>query len=189
MKYKMFVLGQNFTVVTDHRPLVSLFNSPSKPGPFRVERLRLKLHGFTFEVIHKSEKWNASDYLSRHPSPIRDLTAKELEGTIELECHVINIVKLNIPTALTIMDIQEGTASDPILRKIISGLKSATLDGNDSDMKEYRRFIDEFSVARDVVMRGDRIVILPSLRKKVICVGHEGHQGVVKTKQLLRSKM
>ena len=87
------------------------------------------------------------------------------------------------------MDIQEGTASDPILRKIISGLKSGTLDGNDSDIKEYRRFLDEFSVARDVVMRGDRIVIPPSLIKKVICVGHEGHQGVVKTNQLLRSKV
>ena len=43
IKYEMFVLGHNFTVVTDHRPLISLFNSPSKPAPFRVEGIRLKL--------------------------------------------------------------------------------------------------------------------------------------------------
>ena len=57
----------------------------------------------------------------------------------------------------------------------------------DPDLKHYAQIIDELSIARDIVLRGSRIVIPTSLIKKVICIGHEGHQGIVKMKQFLRS--
>ena len=38
-------------------------------------------------------------------------------------------------------------------------------------------------------MRGHRIMILSSIQNKVIGLAHEGHQGLVKTKMLLRSKV
>ena len=38
-------------------------------------------------------------------------------------------------------------------------------------------------------MRGMRIVIPVSLRKRVLELAHEGHQGIVKTKDRLRSKV
>ena len=67
-----------------------------------MERIRLKLQGFMFDVIHKPGKWNPSDYLSRHPSPISDLTAHELENTMELECHAVNVINSNISTAFNL---------------------------------------------------------------------------------------
>ena len=38
-------------------------------------------------------------------------------------------------------------------------------------------------------MKKDKIVIPIKLRKRIIAAGHDGHQGIVKTKMLLRSKV
>ena len=38
-------------------------------------------------------------------------------------------------------------------------------------------------------MRGSRIVIPSSLQNRAISIAHEGHQGLVKTKQLIREKI
>ena len=46
--------------------------------------------------------------------------------------------------------------------------------------------IGELSVKDDVEMRGSRVVIPTTLQKRAVEVAHEGHQGLVKTKQLLR---
>ena len=47
----------------------------------------------------------------------------------------------------------------------------------------------ELSYIDGLVMRGNRIVIPKMLRKRILDICHEGHMGIVKTKQLLRSKV
>ena len=53
----------------------------------------------------------------------------------------------------------------------------------------YRSLRDEITVVGRLVMRGMRIVIPVSLHKRVPELAHEGHQGFVKTKDCLRSKV
>ena len=36
-RYKDYLYGTDFEVVTDHLPLVSLYNNPTRPAPTRVE--------------------------------------------------------------------------------------------------------------------------------------------------------
>ena len=38
----------------------------------------------------------------------------------------------------------------------------------------------------NIILRGTRIVIPSGLRKRAMELAHEGHQGLVKTKQLIR---
>ena len=45
------------------------------------------------------------------------------------------------------------------------------------------------SVDGNIFLRGNRIVIPDALQKRVIELAHEGHQGLVKTRSLLRSKV
>ncbi len=47
---EIYLLGRDFEVITDHKPLVSLYNNPRRPGPFRVVRMRPKLQGFSFTL-------------------------------------------------------------------------------------------------------------------------------------------
>ena len=50
---------------------------------------------------------------------------------------------------------------------------------------------DELTVSdeSDIVLRNGRIVVPTVLREKAVLLAHEGHQGLVKTKQLLREKV
>ena len=66
--FQMYLLGMSFTVYTDHKPLVSLLNNPRRDPPFRLERIRLRLQGFNFMIVHISGSLNPNDYTYRHPA-------------------------------------------------------------------------------------------------------------------------
>jgi len=53
----------------------------------------------------------------------------------------------------------------------------------------YRAIRNELSVLGKLVLRGTRLVIPKKLRRQVLDLAHEGHQGVVKTKERLRTKV
>ena len=50
--------------MTDHKPLIKMFNNPRAEAPFRIERIRLKLQGFCYTIAHIHGPRNTSDYLS-----------------------------------------------------------------------------------------------------------------------------
>merc|ERR1711867_170527 len=50
-----YLYGIQFEVVTDHEPLVPLYNNPSRPAPVRVERHRSKLRSFVFTTTCQAE--------------------------------------------------------------------------------------------------------------------------------------
>ena len=60
---------------------------------------------------------------------------------------------------------------------------------NKEQLSALRSVKDELSVHCGVVLlRNDRIIMSTSLRAKVIQLGHEGHQGVVRTKSYVAQK-
>jgi len=66
--FRPYLYGTRFKIVTDHRPLIWLFNI-SDPGS-RLIRWRLKLEEYDYEIVHKAGKGNTNaDALSRNPIP------------------------------------------------------------------------------------------------------------------------
>ena len=57
------------------------------------------------------------------------------------------------------------------------------------EVQDYKRLKDEFSVYNGVVLRMNRILIPPTLRSRAVELAHLGHQGIVKTKQLITDKV
>ena len=55
------------------------------------------------------------------------------------------------------------------------------------DLKPYSALRDELSNFDGIVLRENRIVVPQSLRKKILKLAHETYQGVVKTKQFIRT--
>ena len=53
----------------------------------------------------------------------------------------------------------------------------------------FKAVRNELTVLGKLVLRGTRLVIPMKLRKQVLDLAHEGHQGIVKTKQRLRTKV
>ena len=65
LKFQIYLLGKRFSVITDHKPLVHMFNRPKTQMPYRVERIRMKLQGFDFQVNYAPGSRNPSDYMSK----------------------------------------------------------------------------------------------------------------------------
>lgn len=76
----------------------------------------------------------------------------------------------------------------------LSHVRQAILEGSFDRVpvelaKEYQPISDELCAVGRVLLRGNRIVVPVSLRPEVIELGHEGHLGIVGTKQNLRSRI
>ena len=54
---------------------------------------------------------------------------------------------------------------------------------------EYKKVSGELSVHKGIILRGHGIVMSLSLRRRTINFTHIGHQEIIKTKRLLRSKV
>ena len=64
--FRMYLLGSHFKVVTDHKPLLSIFNSSTSQASARIENWRLKLQSFNFEVLYSRGDLSPADYISSH---------------------------------------------------------------------------------------------------------------------------
>ena len=56
-----------FEVVTDHMPLLNLYNKHKETMPPRVAHHKIMLQGYNYQVTYQKGKDNPADYMSRHP--------------------------------------------------------------------------------------------------------------------------
>ena len=100
--FHLYLYGNNFTLVTDHKPLEIIYgNSRSKPSA-RIERWVLRLQPYTFKVVYKAGATNPADYLSRHPAP-----AKSCKHEKMTESYINFIATSNIPKTMTLEEIRD----------------------------------------------------------------------------------
>ena len=91
-----------------------------------------------------------------------------------------------VPVALRIKEIERASAQDFELQTITNCLIDVKWDNTP---KQYLPVRNELTFFGHVILWGTRIVIPQALRKGVVSLAHEGHQGVVKTKERLRTKV
>ena len=88
--------------------------------------------------------------------------------------------------AMTTREIERASAEDEELTEVRECWKTGDWS---SAPNSYKLLPDEITVVGRLVMRRMRIVVPFSLRERVLELAHEGHQGIVKTKDGLRSKV
>ena len=84
------------------------------------------------------------------------------------------------------------TSEDLTLTQVRLAIRTNNWDDINIDpmLRCYHNIRDELSVVDDtIVLRGTRICIPEALQKRTIELAHQGHQGVTKTKGLLREKV
>jgi hypothetical protein len=196
--HRHYLLGVDFDTYTDHQPLIPIYNK-GKKGNARVERHRLQVQGFQYTMKYLPGKQNPCDYQSRHPVLLSSYTDQELDGMFMDrgdELCISKIITDDLPDAVTLEMIQHGTKQDDVMQKLIKCLKSGYI-GSDPDLKDYRQVFTELAYVDGVLLRGDKLIVpdaalqpgTTNLRQMVVDLAHEGHQGVVKCKQLLRHKI
>ena len=63
-KFRVYILGGHFEVITDHKQLVHLFNNAQSRMPLRIETWSWRLQEFDFTVSHIKGTFNPADFLS-----------------------------------------------------------------------------------------------------------------------------
>ena len=66
--FHLFIYGKPFQLITDHKPLEIVYDSPKSKPSARIERWVLHLQPYRFTVQYKPGVDNPADYLSSHPT-------------------------------------------------------------------------------------------------------------------------
>ncbi|MCH2405926.1 MAG: DDE-type integrase/transposase/recombinase [Nitrosopumilus sp.] len=180
--FHYYVYDRVFDIETDHKSLVKILSNKSKP-PLRIERWLLKLQSYKYNLHFKPGKYNPADFLSRNPYLAFCATDSE-----EAERYVNFVTDHAIPKSVTLTQIQEETKRDVLLIQ----LKQCIRTGNWTHQEEINHFEKQknyLSIANDIILMKNRIVIPKVLRLDILKIAHKSHQGIVKTKAMLREKV
>jgi hypothetical protein len=188
-KFRQYLLGRKFTLVTNHQPLVHLF-SPAKGIPLlaasRIKRWALIPSSLNYDIEYRSSKNNANaDALSRLPLNETVMDDKKDSELVLL----METIDEDFPT--TSRDIAYETSKDPTLRKVVLMTMEGWLETMDpgwsEDIKPFFHRRSELSCEQGCDLWGTRVIIPPQLRKTMLMELHSTHAGIVRMKALARS--
>lgn len=181
-KFHQYIFGREFTISTDHMPLITLFN-PRKGIPemtaHRIQRWALILSSYNYHISYIKGKENVvADGLSR--LPCRDKVT-------EMDYSFLNFVSDNVP-CLTEGEVRVGTEKDHILRSIYKYIEYGWPSENitEEERPYYNRKRDLY-IDKGCIMWGYRVVIPDCLKIDILRELHISHMGITKMKSLARS--
>ena len=180
-RFHLYLYGSPFVVLTDHKPLKTLMTANGKPSA-RILKWTLNLQSYSFTVKHIKGCSNPADILSRQPSNEDDNINS---GT---ELYINSMIANSVPKAVSFSEILDASKKDPVVTKICSNLQTNRWT-KDDDVKPYFKVKEQLSMKSGVLLKDARIVVPASLRKRILKIAHEGHQGMTKTKALVRTKV
>ncbi len=191
--FHLYVYGKPVTVVTDHKPLENIFSNPRSRPTARLEKYALRLEPYQAKVVYRPGKDNPADYLSRHPTKNQD-SQVSIDGD---DRHVNFIVSHAVPKAMYLEEIKCATLEDTTLQEVAKRCRSRRWHDacppnvDQTALTSFKRIQDELCVLpdNDLILRDHRIVIPERLQARTMAIAHEGHQGLVRTKKLLREKV
>ena len=185
--FHLYSYGTPFILVSDHKPLELIFNNPKSQPPACIQCWSLRLQPYDFVVQYRSGKVDPADYFLRHATLTTDISPSALLA----EEYVNFVVNSIIPRAMMIDDIKKGASEDSDYQTVLNAVCDNAWPSQRTDkLTAYYAVRNQPSVMEDNLLLRDHRTIVPiSLRDHVIDLAHEGHVGVITTKQLLRTKV
>mgnify|MGYP002394802164 CR=1 FL=1 len=189
-KFHSYLVGRHFELITDHRPLLAVFN-PNKVLPIttanRLQRWALFLTGYTYEIRYKNTLAHANaDALSRLPLSDNNETMDDNE-----DYSIVSYVQTEFEHKwhITAANVAKATDNDDVLRLVRAFTLTSWPGGKDKEVqiKPYRNHRMCFSVHKGCVMKNLQVVIPTDLQRKVLNMLHSSHVGSVRMKQLART--
>lgn len=184
-KCQQYLLGREFEIRTDHKPLVGIFGGKKgipTMAANRLQRWAIYLANFSFKLSHiTGAKNNCADALSR-------LTCIKERRDDEDETY-LNFIQSNFGKPLNIENIAGQIGKDEVLAQIVRYVKKGWPKLNKSD-GEIRSMYDkrgELTVENKILMWGHRVVIPRKFREQLLREVHSAHSGVVRCKEIIRS--
>ncbi|ROL51121.1 Retrovirus-related Pol polyprotein from transposon 17.6 [Anabarilius grahami] len=185
-KWRTYVWGHHFTLRTDHQALTTLLSTKGmNRAGMRVACWSARLLCFQYDVQYRPGSKNCvADCLSRLP-------LSHTDTTVSIEQDLISEIAEIQPflTALPLVDFKaecEDCSELSQLRQTIQSGWPKLQKSVSSDLRLYFPVRHELAVESPLIFRGNRLIVPIALRERLIHLAHEGHQGLVRTKQCRR---
>jgi len=188
-KFHQYLVGHTFELVTDHQPLLSIFN-PTKGIPVatanRLQRWAISLMGYTYTIRYKSTRHHANaDALSRLPAgPDDSFSDKESIQINRIQAEFMDEWPVDATT------IQSALNNDTILKMVkkftLTKWPNSFSRKRNQDLIPYYNNRHELSVVNGCLLKDAQVIIPKQLRHRVLQELHRAHLGTVKMKQLAR---
>lgn len=185
LKFHEFLSGRQFCIVTDHKPLVGLFN-PAKPIPDQISprmlRWSLKLACYEYTIKHRPGKSiGNADALSRWTAPSTGTVAEE-----ELK-EVLLLEEQPSGWNLGAERIAVETRKDTLLQKVLFHVLHGWPNKNsDPDLQPFWTRREALSHTKDCLLWSNRVIVPAKLQEQVLKILHTPHAGIVQTKAYAR---
>ena len=176
-KFHQYVYGQKVLVQSDHKPLESIRKKSIIKAPKRLQKMLLRLQVYDYDLVYRPGRlMQLADTLSR--AYINDT---ESRGNTEREIETINMASQVGLTADGISNIRRETMNDESMKVVKAMIMRGwpdKLSATPLEARPYYNVRDELSIENDVIFKGERIVIPPSLRHTIRSRAHSSHIGI-----------
>ena len=189
-KFHQFLYGRQFILVTDHKPLITLFG-PTKAIPAlaanRLARWALILSQYDYKIEYRKTAHHANaDALSRLPSGTDANFDREEAGADSTTICTIKFITQQVAPADSKV-LSRETAKDPVLSAVTTYLQNGWPNDVAATVKPFYPVRDSLSQSCGCLFYGHRVVIPESLQNQILQVLHLGHFGMQRMKQLART--
>ena len=182
------VVGKQFCIETDHKPLVPLLSSTHLDNlPPRFLRFRLRRMRFDYSIVHVPGKLlYTADTLSRAPTTLPDADSNALQD--EVEGFVSNVTKCLPATEGKLQTYHLFQASDPECVQIMKYCRFGWPCVSDGT-KPYWVHRGMLTMQDGLVLFGSHIVVPRACRKETLDKIHSGHLGIQRCKLRLQQSI
>ena len=181
-KSRLYLAGADFTVFTDHKPLIGVFNGKNLDAVnnTRLQRMLSKLLGYSFKVVWiPGKKQTVADALSRAP-----VWMPEEEETMDVLVRSIACLKEDPDLALN--ELSEFAANDLTYQEVMKCVRERRELKNlpkNHPAQSFKKQWDSMSIesTHGLLLYDDRIVVPQPAKKKILSILHLQHAGINKT--------
>ncbi|PAA47069.1 hypothetical protein BOX15_Mlig004214g7 [Macrostomum lignano] len=180
-RFRQYLWGRHVQVESDHKPLQFIMKKPLSELSARLQRLALKIQEFDLNVTYVPRKeLYLADTLSR--AYLKSVhSSNDIDD--DIQCQILGVARVCLPDNL-LKDIQHHTNADDLCHKLKDQIREGWPDAKSQIAEELKPFWNirhELMENDRLIYKSSKIFIPDSMRRQMLQILHESHQGVEKT--------